>query len=393
MDQGSKQNNKAPTCRTSKSGKPKEKGVRHPCFQDILDDLCSRFILNCPQEELSSFERICFQLEQAHWFYEDEYRNGDPSLPKFHTKEFVETVFHQCAFLSPYAGQSSSIITSWIDYKIQVPVCGAILLTPQLDRLLLVKGFGTRSSWGFPKGKINKDEDPIDCCIREVYEEIGFHLDGLINDADRIDITSGEHQQKVRLYVVPNISPSIMFSPQTKGEIADIKWHEIASLPSNYNKPDQAASRKEVNKYFMVIPFIPKLKKWIREFKKQSKQAAAPPSPVTTLRTPTKKTTLQNLQSFSPQAPRANHSPNQPRREPEGEEPDTYPVILQPDFEADVEIEIPDSHPPRSGTNFFEDDQNQMDPTPDFGLKDGHHPFQTFKLDLKAVLSAKPRQK
>lgn len=32
---------------------------------DLLQDLCSRFILNCPAEELQSFERILFLVEQA----------------------------------------------------------------------------------------------------------------------------------------------------------------------------------------------------------------------------------------------------------------------------------------------------------------------------------------
>jgi mRNA-decapping enzyme subunit 2 len=34
----------------------------------ILDDLNSRFVINVPAEELSSIQRVCFQIEQAHWF-------------------------------------------------------------------------------------------------------------------------------------------------------------------------------------------------------------------------------------------------------------------------------------------------------------------------------------
>jgi hypothetical protein len=30
-----------------------------------LQDLCSRFVLNCPAEELQSFERILFLVEQV----------------------------------------------------------------------------------------------------------------------------------------------------------------------------------------------------------------------------------------------------------------------------------------------------------------------------------------
>ena len=30
--------------------------------KDILDDLCMRFVLNCPEEELKSWERLLFQV-------------------------------------------------------------------------------------------------------------------------------------------------------------------------------------------------------------------------------------------------------------------------------------------------------------------------------------------
>jgi mRNA-decapping enzyme subunit 2 len=50
---------------------------------------CSRFIINLPEEELHSFERICFQIEAAHWFYEDFYREHDPKLPPASLKLFA----------------------------------------------------------------------------------------------------------------------------------------------------------------------------------------------------------------------------------------------------------------------------------------------------------------
>jgi len=35
-------------------------------------------------------------------------------------------------------------------------------------------------NYGFPKGKINENESDIECAIREVYEEVGFNINGLI---------------------------------------------------------------------------------------------------------------------------------------------------------------------------------------------------------------------
>lgn len=34
-------------------------------LDNILDDLAARFIVNLPEEELESMDRVCFQIEQA----------------------------------------------------------------------------------------------------------------------------------------------------------------------------------------------------------------------------------------------------------------------------------------------------------------------------------------
>ena len=57
--------------------------------QELLDDLCSRFVLNVPKEDQQSFERILFLVEYAHWFYEDNSVEKNPSLKSFTLKEFT----------------------------------------------------------------------------------------------------------------------------------------------------------------------------------------------------------------------------------------------------------------------------------------------------------------
>jgi len=50
---------------------------------------CSRFVLNVPKEDLQSFERILFLVEYAHWFYEDNSVENNPSLKSLSLKEFT----------------------------------------------------------------------------------------------------------------------------------------------------------------------------------------------------------------------------------------------------------------------------------------------------------------
>jgi mRNA-decapping enzyme subunit 2 len=56
----------------------------------------------------------------------------------------------------------------WRDYKQAVPTYGAIVLDEDLSNVLLVQGYYAKSSWGFPKGKVNEEEEPIHCACREV---------------------------------------------------------------------------------------------------------------------------------------------------------------------------------------------------------------------------------
>lgn len=50
---------------------------------------CSRFVLNVPKEDQQSFERILFLVEYAHWFYEDNSVEKNPSLKSLTLKEFT----------------------------------------------------------------------------------------------------------------------------------------------------------------------------------------------------------------------------------------------------------------------------------------------------------------
>ncbi len=48
-------------------GKKGGAGADEALMVEVFDDLATRFILTCPVEEFSSFERLFFQIEAAHW--------------------------------------------------------------------------------------------------------------------------------------------------------------------------------------------------------------------------------------------------------------------------------------------------------------------------------------
>lgn len=106
-----------------------------------LDDLCVRFIVNLPEEELQSVERICFQVEEAQWFYEDFIRPLDPELPSLNLRSFCLLIFQHCPMLSEFSTHHhTQAFSEFLAYKTRVPVRGAIMLNHDMDEVILVKG-------------------------------------------------------------------------------------------------------------------------------------------------------------------------------------------------------------------------------------------------------------
>ena len=183
-----------------------------------------RFVINLPREELESVERICFQIEEAQWFYEDFIRSIDPSLPSMNLRMFSLCIFQHCPLLSQFSlNHHSAAFSEFLAYKTRVPVRGAILLNDAMDQVVLVKGWKKGANWSFPRGKINKDEADLDCAIREVYEETGLDVRavGLVmseSETKYIDVSMRE--QNVRLFVFRGVSMNTHFEPKTRKEIS-----------------------------------------------------------------------------------------------------------------------------------------------------------------------------
>ena len=226
-------------------------------------------------------ERICFQVEEAQWFYEDFIRPLDPSLPSLTLRAFSLRIFQHCPLFSEWSTESyTAAFAEFLAYKSRVPVRGAILLNHDMDQVVLVKGWKKGANWSFPRGKINKDEDDLDCAVREVYEETGFDLRaaGLVKDATEmkhIEITMRE--QHMRLYVFRGIPLDTYFEPRTRKEISKIGWWKLHDLPtlSKARKSHDMVEERAGNpsKFYMVAPFLIPLKKWIAQQRRAARAA------------------------------------------------------------------------------------------------------------------------
>ena len=123
----------------------------------------------------------------SHWFYEDFVRESNPQFPSLPLKKFSQIFFRACPVLHRWSSDFEIAFNNFMQYKTRVPVCGAIMLNDTWEKVrtpclrstrlalnpipqcILVKGWKSSAGWGFPKGKINQDEEPHKCAVREVH--------------------------------------------------------------------------------------------------------------------------------------------------------------------------------------------------------------------------------
>lgn len=230
------------------------------------------------------------QLQEAYWFYEDFYSDKFRHLPKLKMRSFCQQYFQSQQLLHPHANKFEQLFVQWRDYMGQVPVCGCILLSPSMEEVLLVRSW-QGSSWGFPKGKVDKDEEDVDCAAREVYEEVGFDVSGRIDKEAFVQVFL--NGKKVRLYIIRNVDKAVQFQTRTRKEIGAIEWFPIAQI-SNKDK-----------KFWNVAPVVDRLRAWVRRETKRSQRSASRSPPLQPKPAPV---------SPSRQAPLASRAPPTPTR-------------------------------------------------------------------------------
>lgn len=222
-----------------------------------------RFILNCPAETARDEMMILmFEVEKAFWFYLDFWREHDASLPPLNMRDFSKRLFCHCAMLQPYAVNVDIILAQWNNYKREVPTYGAVILDESLSKVLLVRGWNSKS-WGWPKGKVNKNEDHLLCAAREVQEEVGVDVSGYLSYDRVISLKVGEVVMK--LFVAPGVPENTYFETQTRKEISEIKWFPIKTLRSE-NGP----------KMYSVTPVLGRLQGWIADYKRSMSRSRTP---------------------------------------------------------------------------------------------------------------------
>lgn len=83
-----------------------------------------------------------------------------------------------------------------------------------------MKGWSNSCGWGFPKGKINDEESPMSCAIREVFEETGYDCTEKIDMHNVIERPGTATKRRTSLFIIPDIPENTIFAPRTRNEIS-----------------------------------------------------------------------------------------------------------------------------------------------------------------------------
>ncbi|KAL7418683.1 mRNA-decapping enzyme subunit 2 [Cryptotrichosporon argae] len=244
---------------------------RAMAWDDILDDLNARFLVNLPAEE-TSLVRVYWQAEQAHWFYEDYLRPLNPLLPSLNQRQFTRILIDSSPLYAAAGVDHDAVWDEYCAYKKMVPCCGAIIISAQGDKCLMVRGWKSNAGWCFPRGKINSEESEVACAIREVEEETGFDLTPHIEPGCFVKTLI--NAQEVTMFLVSGIDEATtVFETQTRNEIGAIEWVRFSELPT-WKKAGRKSS-KGAKRFYNVTPFVHHIKRYLKEREIKPRPAAA----------------------------------------------------------------------------------------------------------------------
>lgn len=269
---------------------------------DVMEDVLFRFLYNIPENEKSDYIRVCFHLEQAHWFYIDIYcaTQGTTIIvnKKISFTQFARQVFFKCDYLHKWRLSVDTIVEEFRHYKSNVPTYGVILLDSTLNYVLLVQGFyATKNSWGFPKGKVNEGEIPLQCAIRETEEEVGFDATDYICKNNIAPFKHIINETFVGLYIAVNVPLDYSFKPHVRNEIRKISWFSVADLPKD--KTDVSGCMRlglNPQNFYTVLPFVNDIMGFIGKERYNR----------TSLKATVLKTKSSSRSAFEPVKPRGN---------------------------------------------------------------------------------------
>lgn len=230
----------------------------------VLEELAIKFDLFQIQFSLKNSNKLMSLIQKCHWMCCDNYYINI----KF--KSFAYKMFDFLPNLRKHKlnGDFIAAFNQFLEYNHCRQKSGAIIISEDKNYVLLVQAFASHT-WWFPGGKLEEEDSIVDgsycenthpsllldplarCACREVFEETSLDITKLINPHDYY-----RYDKRTRLYWIENFPKDHkVLRPNTRGEIADIKWHCIDTL----------INLRSYRSFSRVSPFLNELMHRIRK--------------------------------------------------------------------------------------------------------------------------------
>ena len=228
------------------------RGAPAPPIESVLKLLADVFM---PKRSASLHEEDAWRYymmpaQDAWWYYMDvyykKYRRG---LEELDFRAFVLRMWQYVDAGNYGTADAAGFADRFIRETRRIPCAGVVILNSNLDQILLVQGTWSNAKWAFPKGKLKEGEAVIEGAIREVEEEIGVNVRPFIVEgvSSRQEISGRE----ITLFLAVGLSTQAKCTPQTRREIADIRWHRLQDI------------HDDARQYPLLVPFLTVIDEWI----------------------------------------------------------------------------------------------------------------------------------
>ena len=224
---------------------------------EILNRLKDTMPIDVDKYQQENEFRIFDDLQTIYYFYVDNYLNHQESIRLLEFSiEFCQNYPQLSTRYSPEV--LTHLHQRYHSYLSSLPTAGCILINQSFDSFLMIipATKDNTLSFGFPKGKLNAHENPLEGALRETFEETGIDCyPYLPSDPTKYSIKNSK--RNLTLFVIPGVSDTKDLDPKFPGEVSKIEWvpHSYFSTPGSYPPHQYLQAWIKFVLYFLIVLF------------------------------------------------------------------------------------------------------------------------------------------
>ncbi|KAJ9447599.1 mRNA-decapping enzyme subunit 2 [Diplonema papillatum] len=251
-------------------------------LEEVLKALCVKHIDRTPPSELETVVEVMAKIETMFWSYLDAHvkSNAKPAMRKFEKgllKEFTVEILRLRPYLcalwpdAPLGGVDTGkdeinkkkvaelFHRTFCEHKMAQPVAGAVVLSQDLKKMLMVRNRLCTVGWALPKRKCAAGATPAHCAISAVHELTGLSIAARMAQGApkiEIDVDRGIVKQPQTLFLIPSVPEADVFVRPN-----EVEWKPLATMPylESLVNPKAETLRVPVE-YESVAVFLKQLK-------------------------------------------------------------------------------------------------------------------------------------